>query len=143
MGMNRVLPAVTKRRNLAEGDGGEWLSIRVDKEGAGDGPLVFEADGRSERWIVRPRFEGNGQRGSSLFLEEIKDIRLVVGSDFVAEVVQQFDDGEGLPGCPVGVDEELDAGAQPGGLVVRFHAAPPFLRGRTRFAARSWASLKR
>jgi hypothetical protein len=78
-----------------------------------------------------------------LFGDELLQVRPVVGPDFVAEIVEQFEDGKRLLGRPMGRDGKVDSAgvgsfhgeALAGGLAAR--------RCLARCSARSLASLRR
>ena len=67
----------------------------------------------------------------------------IVSRDPVAQIVEQFDDREGLIRRPFWIDEEFQAVAQSGRWVIAFHGAPFVLRFRALAAACSCASLRR
>ncbi len=68
---------------------------------------------------------------------------LIVRPDAVAQVVNQFEDREGLLGRPVWIDEEFESAGQSGREMVAFHVAPLVLRFLALAAACSCASLRR
>ena len=70
--------------------------------------------------------------------EELLEAQPVMGPDFVAEIVEEFEDGKRLLGRPMGRDGEVDL-TEVGG----FHGATGGLRCRARCSARSLASLRR
>ena len=53
--------------------------------------------------------------GPTLFAEQFEQFHVVMNPDALTKVIEEFDHGEGLLGCPVGRDIEWDRARQAGG----------------------------
>ena len=94
---------------------------------------------RLERWLGAVEAEP----GHPIIVQFLLKNPLIVRPDPVAQVVNQFEDGEGLLGRPVWIDEEFESAEQSGRRVGAFHVPPLALRFRALAAACSCASLRR
>src|SRR5262249_12535626 len=94
----------------------------------------------SEGWVVRLFFCAVDDSWFELVAEFVDQLHFVVLPDCVSQVVDQFEDGAGLLGCPVGRDLQRDGEGQAG-----FGFGHDFVlrRLRARCSDRSWASLRR
>jgi hypothetical protein len=58
------------------------------------------------RWAIRPEMKATSRDRRHSFATSIEQLRAVVRPDAIAQVVKQFDDGEGLLWRPIGRDFE-------------------------------------
>jgi hypothetical protein len=58
----------------------------------------------------------------------------ILSVDAVTQVVEEFDDGESLLGCPVVGDQEVESVGQAGRLIIEFHGVLPAVALRFRDA---------
>ena len=108
---------------MAVSIGGEAEGFRrVDETRGRQAPCTFAACWRSEGRIVRV---GRYHRLVVRERSELIAVFLAQGDrimrpDALAQIVKEFDDGQGLFGRPSGVDEEFDSAAPPGSAVSGF-----------------------
>ena len=118
----------------------------MTKKRACDGPVRFERQVGSERRLYGPGIGRVGfVIGEAMLTLEFEEDCPLLSADAVTQVVEEFDDGESLLGCPVVGDQEVESVGQAGRLIIKFHALLPAiaLRFRARCSARSRASLWR
>ena len=111
----------------------------VDETGATKAPVRNRVGYRLERRIGAV----DGVPGHPVVTQPLLKNPLIVRPDPVAQVVNQFEDCEGLLGRPGWIDEEFESAGQSGRGMVAFHGAPLALRFLALAAACSCASLRR
>ncbi len=84
-------------------------------------------------WEIVVDFEGIEWRRLTLLADHLLQLGLIDGPDLFTQVVDEFEDGDGLLGCPVGRDREWDGVLETGGMRVLCRM------GRGDLGAGSWA----